>query len=373
MNKLRLSKSVVGKEEINAVVKVLENEYLGMGDQVKEFEENLSNYLNSNAICVNTGTSALQLAFQAIGLMPGDEVLVQSLTYVATYQAISATGAIPISCEVSSDTLTIDIDDARNKISKRSKAIVPIHYAGGVGDLDAIYKFARENKLRVVEDAAHAFGTRYKGDLVGSFGDICCFSFDGIKNITSGEGGAVVTKDNQVIDRIKDARLLGVMNDTDNRYKGKRSWEFDVQEQGWRYHMSNIMAAIGLVQLNRFPEFIKRRQRFAVIYQEAFEKSNDIKLIKHDYKEVVPHIFTIQVKSSIRDVIREGLNDLGIQTGFHYYPNHLLSKYKREGVFLPRTEAICDSLITLPLHPDLEEKEILFIANQVKSLISANS
>ena len=367
---LKLSKSVIGIEEINAVTKVLEKEYLGMGDNVKEFEDLLTSYFKTPAVCVNTGTSAIHLALQAIGIGYGDEVLVQSLTYVATYQAISATGAKAISCEVYPDTLTINLEDAKRKISSKTKAILPVHYGGGAGDLDELYKFAKDYSLRVIEDAAHAFGTEYKNQLIGSFRDICCFSFDGIKNITSGEGGAVLTKDEAVLEKIKDARLLGVQKDTDNRYAGKRSWEFDVEHQGWRFHMSNIMAAIGVEQFKKFSIFKERRQTLAKIYQSQLLNFPNIKILDHDYENIVPHIFTIQVDPTKRDELKKVLDTEIIQTGFHYFPNHLLTKFKIDGLSLPYTEKIHKTLVTLPLHPDLKDEDVLFISNTIKNYLN---
>ncbi len=366
---LRLSKSVIGIEEINAVTKVLEKEYLGMGDNVREFEELLTLYFNRPSVCVNTGTSAIHLALQALGVGSGDEVLVQSLTYVATYQAITATGATPIPCEINPDSLTIDLEEAERKLTTKTKVILPVHYGGGVGDLDSLYEFAKKNNLRVVEDAAHAFGSLYQDKLVGSFGDICCFSFDGIKNITSGEGGAILTDDEMVLERIKDARLLGVQKDTDKRYSGKRSWEFDVEFQGWRYHMSNIMAAIGVEQFKKFPYFKTKRQDLAKLYQLEFLNLEQIKILDHNYQEIVPHIFTIQVDSDKRDELKEFLSVKGVQTGVHYFPNHLLSKFKIEGLKLSLTEKLHKTLITLPLHPDLTEGDVKTISKLIKDFL----
>lgn len=267
MNKLiRLSKSCLSESEKQAVLKVLDKEFLGMGAETQEFENLLGEYFGRDTVCINTGTAALQLALQACGIGQGDEVLVQSLTYLASFQAISATGAKPISCDVEEEFCSIDIKDAERRITKNTKAIMPVHYGGQPGNLDAIYEFAKRYNLRIIEDAAHAFGTTYNSKKVGSFGDIVCFSFDGIKNITSGEGGCVVTSDKNVLNRISDLRLLGVENDTNKRYSGERSWEFDVTEQGWRYHMSNIMAAIGIEQLKRFPEMAQKRQSLAKLY-----------------------------------------------------------------------------------------------------------
>ena len=240
----------MGIEERTSVDHVLKKEFLGMGDEVRQFEEMLEDFFGRPALCVSSGTSALHLSLQALGIGPGDEVLVQSLTYVASFQAISAVGAIPVACDVDPETLCIDLNDANKLITSKTKAIMPVHYSGGVGSLKEVYDFANVNNIRVIEDAAHAFGTIYKGKKVGGFGDISCFSFDGIKNITSGEGGCVVTNDRSVLQKISDARLLGVEKDTEMRFSGNRSWNFDVKIQGWRYHMSNIMAAIGIQQLN---------------------------------------------------------------------------------------------------------------------------
>ena len=269
---IRLSKSVIGEEEKTAVIKVLEKEFLGMGEEVDIFEKKLSEVFKRSTVCVSSGTSAIQLSLEACNIGKGDEVLVPSLTYVATFQAIKATGAIPIPCDVNEDDLLIDIKDASLKITNKTKAIIPVHYTGGVGNLNGLYAFAQKNKIRVIEDAAHAFGTIYNSNLIGSIGDIVCFSFDGIKNITSGEGGCIVSNDKKIIQRVQNSRLLGVENDSQSRYKNSRSWDFNVSRQGWRYHMSNIMAAIGIEQLKKRELFFSKRKLLAFKYDQLFEK-----------------------------------------------------------------------------------------------------
>jgi dTDP-4-amino-4,6-dideoxygalactose transaminase len=366
---IRLSKSSIGDEEIRAVVSVLKEEFLGMGSYVNNFEDELSNYFQSPALCVVNGTSALQLALQACGIGADDEVLVQSLTYVASFQAISATGAVPVACDVSKETITIDLVDAESKITEKTKAIMPVHYSGGVGDLKSIYDFAKKHNLRVIEDAAHALGSTYNGKKIGSFGDVICFSFDGIKNITSGEGGCIVSKDKLVIEKIKDLRLLGVIKDSDKRAKGERSWEFDVKEQGWRYHMSNIMAAIGSVQLKRFPEFIAKRRSLAKNYELLLTVQDEIITLKNNYDDVVPHIFPIILPKNInRNLLRDNLNELNIQTGLHYFPNHKLSFY-RKNIILKNTNELCERIITLPLHIDVSFLDQEYVISQLIKLI----
>jgi dTDP-4-amino-4,6-dideoxygalactose transaminase len=368
---IRLSKSTITDDEKRAVMGVLDREYLGMGDEVHQFEQKLSEFFGRPAICVVNGTASLHLACQAVGLKSGDEVLVQSLTYIASFQAISATGARPVSCDIDHNSLTFNWRDAEKRLTENTKAIMPVHYAGGVGDIEGIYSFAKHNGLRVIEDAAHAFGSTHNGIRVGGFGDVACFSFDGIKNITSGEGGCIVTDDISVIEKVRDARLLGVEHDTSRRYAGERSWEFDVSAQGWRYHMSNIMAAIGMEQFKRFPVLMQKRQLLARRYDKLLAANSAITFIKHDYNNIVPHIYVVRVKGLIdREALRAAMHDVGIQTGVHYKPNHLLSMYNT--LYVPSlgvTESIYPTLITLPLHADMSVSDVDFVCDKLCSFI----
>ena len=369
---IRLSKSCISDAEKCAVMGVLDREYLGMGAEVQQFEQALTDFLGRTAVCVCNGTAALHLALQACGIGPGDEVLVQSLTYVASFQAISATGAKPVPCDIDPDTLTLDWQDAEKRLTSRTKAVMPVHYSGGVGALDDIYAFAKKYGLRVIEDAAHAFGTLYQDRRVGGFGDIVCFSFDGIKNITSGEGGCIVTDDPSVLKKIKDARLLGVERDTEKRYSGERSWEFDVTTQGWRYHMSNIMAAIGLVQLKNFPEKASKRQRLARFYDKYLNFHPRIKTFCKDYSNVVPHIYVIRIPDLTgRNLLQSKLLESAIQTGIHYLPNNILSFYSDPTQpSLTITETVFSELLSLPLHPDLSEKDVKYVCTKLVEFLT---
>jgi dTDP-4-amino-4,6-dideoxygalactose transaminase len=368
---IRLSKSVVGEAEIEAVASVMRRGFLGMGKEVQLFEEELSAFLNSRGVvCVNTGTAALQLALQAIGVGLGDEVLVPSLTFVASFQAIAATGATPVACDVNEANGLLDIADAAKRVTAKTKAIMPVHYASHVGDLEAVYSFAAKNNLRVVEDAAHAFGCEYQGNRIGAIGDIVCFSFDGIKNITSGEGGAIVSGDQAVLAYVQDARLLAVEKDSEKRYAGLRSWDFDVKEQGWRYHMSDIMAAIGRVQLVRFGhEFKPKRIELAKLYRKLLTGVNGLKLFEATPEGVVPHIFSVRVLNGKKEIVREALIEKDIQVGVHYKPNHLLTKFGGGKVALPVSEQLYQELLTLPLHPELTETQVESIVNIIKNTL----
>lgn len=361
---IRLSKCSISENEINSVVDVLKKENLGMGSNVIDFENSIKDFLDTDmdVVCVNSGTAAIHLALLCLGIGDGDEVLVPSLTYVATYQAISATGAKPISCEVLADTLFLDVTDASQKLTSNTKAILPVYYASSGKGISEVYAFAKSNGLRVVEDAAQAFGSLVDGVNVGSTGDVVCFSFDGIKNITCGEGGALLSKDPKVIQIARDSRLLGVEKDTEMRSKGSRSWDFDVNFQGFRYHMSNINASIGVEQLKRIHEFKKRRQSIVSQYNLKLGRIENVKSLSFEFEEIMPHIFVLLVEK--RDALRAELLHSGIECGIHYKPNHLLSKYLMESN-LPVTEGLYQQVITLPCHVDLTDDEVHQVCEKV--------
>jgi dTDP-4-amino-4,6-dideoxygalactose transaminase len=373
---LRLSRSVVGREEAEAVTRIIMEEgYLGMGAEVQRLEAEIAAYLGvaaANVSCVNTGTAALHLAVQA-AVPQGGEVLVQSVTYVASFQAIRAAGAVPVACEALPASVTIDLDDAARRLTPRTRAIMPVHYAGYAGDLDAVYAFADRHGLRVIEDAAHAFGSSHRGRLIGSFGDIVCFSFDGIKNITCGEGGAIVSADPAVNAAVKDARLLGVERDTEKRFTGQRSWNFDVTAQGWRYHMSNIMAAIGRVQLRRLPqEFAPARRRLSALYRELLQDTPGVALLETDAEGTVPHIMAVRITDGRRDTLRGLLDGEGLTTGLHYRPNHLHTLFGGASRSLPVSERLEKELLTLPLHPALSEDDVRAVCTRLRTFMQEN-
>ena len=220
-------------------------------------------------------------------------------------------------------------------------------------------EFARKHNLRLIEDAAHSFGCKNLGRRIGSFGDVVCFSFDGIKNITSGEGGAVVTANPDTIQKVSDARLLGVQKDSEKRYAGKRSWVFDVVDQGYRYHMSNIFAAIGKVQLKRLePEFAPKRRHVANLYVSLLKDNPAVKLTKMDYtNDIIPHIFVIRIMNGTRQLVEDEFRKRDIQFGVQYRPNHELTYFKAD-YHLPVTEEVYDEVLSLPMHPELTDDEV---------------
>jgi len=367
---VQLSKPSVSSREIKSVEKVILSGYLGMGPKTKEFENDLSNFFDRQVVCTSSGTSALHIALQAIQSPNNkkNEVLVPSLTYAASYQAICGAGLIPISCDINPKTLNICFKDMQKKMNRKTLAIMPVHYSGDPSGINKINSFAKKYKIRVVEDAAHAMGSFYKNKLVGSFGDIACFSFDGIKNITCGEGGAIVSNDAAVLARASDIRTLGIIGDSARRTEKKRSWTFDIEEQGYRYHMSDINAAIGVIQLKRFPSFQIKRRLLAKNYDEIFKNSPFISTFKRNYDEVTPHIYAVKlVESNSREELQNYLLANGIQTGYHYFPNHLLTFFQKKGEVLPVVEGIFPDLLTLPSHVGVSKKDVKLIHEAINS------
>lgn len=245
---------------------------------------------------------------------------------------------------------------------------MPVHFASDSSYISKVYEFAKKYNLRVIEDAAHSFGGSRDGQKIGSSGDVICFSFDGIKNITSGEGGAIVTGDKNLAQRAKDARLLGVEKDTEMRFQGGRSWVFDVKHQGYRYHMSDIMAALGREQLKKADVLVNRRKHLVQIYLKELCGIPEVKPLELDYKEIGSHIFVVKILTKNRDEISKELQAMGVATGIHYYPNHLLSLYKTN-YKLPVTEKAMEQMMTLPLHPDLSDDDIRYVCQCLRQLL----
>ncbi|MDR1233912.1 MAG: DegT/DnrJ/EryC1/StrS family aminotransferase [Holosporales bacterium] len=361
---IRLSSPWFGDEEIEAAAIVLRSQKVSMGNEVKQFEIELSEFFqNYNVTCVSSCTAALQLALQAFEIGAGDEVLVPTFTFVATFQAISATGAKPIPCDIDLDDAFIDVDDADSKITSKTKAIVPVPFAGCDRKMWKVQELAQRNGLSVIVDAAHCFGHE---DLSPS--DIVwCFSFDAIKNVSCIDGGAIVTTNQKITDKVKDVRLLGVIDDTDKRFHGKRSWDFDVTEQGWRYHMNDLCAAVGRAQLAKFPVIRERRRNNARIYMEHLRNIPNIQLFPIDVERTVPHIFPIIIKDGLRNVLQKSLMESGIETGVQYKPNHLLTYY-RPPYNLPKAMQLYESILSIPVHPMLTEEDVMFIVDNIKHL-----
>lgn len=363
---LPVSRPSIGPDELEEVRKVFETGWLGLGSVVFEFENALKEYLGAeNVIAVNSGTTALHVALDAFGISEGDEVIVPSLTFCASIQAITALKAIPVFCEIDPITLNIDIDDVKRKITRKTKAVMPVHYCGNACDMDALLDTGRENNIIIVEDAAHAFGSSYKGRKIGSFGDVTCFSFDPIKNITCGEGGAVVLSDNDIAEEIRRKRILGIDKDTWHRYRNERSWFYEVTTQGYRYHMSNINAAIGLAQLKKLDAFTKRKKDIVSRYNEELSKIEGISVLKWDMSETAPFTYIIRVHNGRRDEMMDFLAGRGVGTGVHYIANHIQPFFSPYSCTMPVTEKTWREILTLPLYCDMTDEDVELVVDSV--------
>ncbi len=364
----------VGVDTLKHLTDALDVGWLGMGAATKEFEERIAAYLgleNRYVVCTNTGTSALHVALLAAGVGPGDEVITPSFNYVADHQAIRATGAEVVMCDIRDDDLGIDAASAAALITPRTKAIVPLHFAGipcAIGDVRAL---AREHGLRVIEDACHAFGSTVGGRPIGSEGDLQFFSFDPVKVMTSIDGGCVVTGDRDEVERLQRLRLLGVDKDTTLRYQNKRAWDYDVVSEGYRYHLTNIMASVGISQIKRVDEFVASRRAVCERYSAAFDGLPGLRVLRRGYGDVSPFIYSLRVQGGRRAALIEHLAARGVDVGVHFVPVHRHTYFSAaRRAPLPVTEAVVDEVLTLPLHSLMAERSVERVIDGVRSFFA---
>ena len=361
---------VIGVDTIKAVVDALHAGWLGMGAVTQAFEDGLARFLGLQdryVLATNTGTSALHLGLLAAGVGPGDEVITPAFNFVADHQAIVAAGAAPVLGDVDDATLGLDPDKAAALIGPRTKAIVPLHFGGVAGRVKELYALAERHRLRVVEDATHAFGTRVDGRAIGSFGDVTCFSFDPVKVITSIDGGAVVVGDAGALERLRHWRFLGIDRETLARYQNSRAWEYDVVSQGFRYHMTNINAAVGLSQLTRVNEFIASRRQACRLYNRLLAGVAGVRCPATDFEDVSPFIYTVRVPAARREGLIEHLRGRGVATGIHFLPAQDFTFLKgcRRGD-LAVTERVTREIVTLPLHTHMTPATVERVATAIR-------
>jgi perosamine synthetase len=363
---LPVSRPSIGQDELMEVQKVFSTGWLGLGSTVFEFENKLKDYLGArHVLAVNTGTTALHIALDAFGIKDGDEVIVPSLTFCASVQVITALGATPVFCEISPNNLNVDVSDIRKRITNKTKAIMPVHYCGQACDMDALMEVRSDYNIVIIEDAAHAFGSSYREKKIGSFGDATCFSFDPIKNLTCGEGGAIALSDDNVAELIRTKRILGIDKDTWHRYRNERAWFYEVTTQGYRYHMSNINAAIGIAQLTKFRSFIQRKKAIVQKYNDAFMKIDGLNILSWNLNETAPFTYIIRVLNGAREDLIAFLTERGVGTGIHYIPNHLQPFFKAFTTSLPVTEQIGEEILTLPLYYDMTDGQVSTVIEAV--------
>ena len=355
----------IDQEEIDAVTEVLKSKWIGLGLKTEEFEKQFAKFIGMNyAVGLNSGTAALHLAVKALGIDSG-EIIVPAITFVTTAFAATYNNAVPIFADVYEDTLNIDVDDIKRKITPKTKAIIPVHYGGHSAEMDEINEIAKEHNLKVIEDAAHACGGKYKGRMCGSLSDISCFSFHPVKNLATCDGGMLVTNDKDVDQKVKDLRWCGISKGTFERTKKKYSWYYEVTDVGYKFHMNDIIAAIALVQLKKLRKNNARREEITKIYNENFQKLNWIETpVEKDYVESSHHNYVIKVAK--RDKFIEFLSDNGISTSVHYMPLHLQPVFKNMKADVPVAEKVWKRIVTLPLYPDMTDKDVELVVKTVK-------
>ena len=362
-----VSKPLLSTKEINHIEKVFETGWLGLGSVTRDFENKLKNYINSkNIVATNTGTTAIHLAIDSYRIGKGDEVIVPSMTYAAGIQAIISSGATPVFVDCQKQNLLIDINDVKKKITEKTKAIMPVHYCGQACDMDELLDIGESKKIKIIEDAAHAIGSKYKEKNIGSFGHATCFSFDPIKVITSGEGGAVSTNDDELSSIMKRKRILGIDKETWSRYKNKRKMFYDVVDVGYRYHMPNFCAAIGIEQLKKIDSFISKRKKICKTYDSTLKNLKNVKPLTIDYESSAPFIYILKIKNNLRPKFIKHLKKAEVDTAVHYIPNHYHSYFKKFfHSSLPVTESVGKEIVTIPLFVELSQNQLSHIINSI--------
>jgi dTDP-4-amino-4,6-dideoxygalactose transaminase len=371
MEKIPVFAPTVGEDTKKHLNEAIDIGWLGMGSASKEFEDKISEFLELDdrfVAVVNTGTSALHIALLTAGVGPGDEVITTSFNYVADHQAIKMTGADVVMCDIRDDNLGIDCKKAEELISKKTKAIIPLHFAGIPCDQEGVFNLAKKYNLRVIEDAMHAFGTEINGKKIGSYGDIACFSFDPVKIVTSVDGGCVIVNSKKELEKLYHLRLLGVDKDTVQRYKNNRAWDYDVVNQGFRYHMNTISAVVGISQIKQTTKFIESRQKTCQRYNDAFGEIHDLKIPQTDFSNISPFIYSLRILNGKRQEIIEHLKNQNIDVGIHFIPVHKHEYFKNSKCGnMDITNKVVDEVLTIPLHSFMKEEFVQRVINGITS------
>jgi len=378
----------IGQEEIDEVVDTLKTGWITTGPKTAQFEREFKEYVKAPyALAVNSATSGMHLALVALGIGPGDEVITTPMTFCATVNVILETGATPVLADIREDG-NIDPASIAEKITTRTRAILPVHIGGLPCDMDAIWAIAREKGLYVVEDAAHAIGTNYKGYPIGAGNpakgyrsDVVCFSFYATKNLTTGEGGMVVTHDQELYDKMKVLCLHGISKDAWDRYSERGNWYYEVMACGFKYNLSDIQSAIGIHQLRKQEEFVKVRERQARQYNEAFAKFPEVEVppdnsdSRHCW-----HLYCLRLNLETLDIdraqfIRE-LHQREIGSSVHFIPIPLHPYYSNflgfKSSHYPKAMQLYPRLVSLPLYPAMTETQVAYVINAVKEIVAAS-
>jgi len=378
-NMLSYNRPSIGKEEIEEVTESLVSGWITTGPKVREFENEVCDYLGCRkAVAVNSCTSALHMALAVENISRGDEVITSPFTFVSTVNVIEYQGAKPVLADINEDTFNLDPVNLEEKINKNTKAIIPVHYGGQSCEMDEIMEISEKYDLKVIEDAAHAFGAEYRGKKVGTVGDYTCFSFYATKNLTTSEGGMITTDHHDKIDELRKLSLHGMSRDAWKRYKTAGSWYYDITSLGFKYNMTDLQASMGLHQLKKFEDMQERRYDIVERYNKSFKKIDEIKIpyVKENMKHAW-HIYSMQIKNEFlkidRDEFIEALKSENIRTSVHFIPIHMHSYYKKKYGYdpedFPISKKVYEGDISLPLYPMMTDLDVDDVINGVKKLI----
>ncbi|HUL29151.1 MAG TPA: DegT/DnrJ/EryC1/StrS family aminotransferase [Thermodesulfobacteriota bacterium] len=390
---LPFSQPVIGEEEINEVVEVLQSGWITTGPKVKQFEQEFADYIGCrHAIAVNSCTAALHLALEAIGIQAGDEIITSPMTFAATGEVIRYFNAKPILVDIDPVTMNLDVELLKRVVKNKSggedrarlKAILPVHYAGYPCDMQPLMALASEHNLKVVEDAAHAFPARYKGKMIGTIGDMTCFSFYATKNITTGEGGMITTENEAFAERMRIMSLHGISKDAWKRYTAEGSWYYEIIAPGYKYNLTDIAGALGIAQLRKADIFWERRAQIANRYRDAFEALPEIDIpikektdagtngSKHSW-----HLYVVKLNlerlTIDRNAFIEELKSRGIGTSVHFIPLHIHPYYLRVFGYKPEDFPVAyhtyQRIISLPIYAKMTDRDVEEVIGAVSDVI----
>jgi len=373
----------VDLEDIKAVVRVLKSDWLTQGPKIKEFEQALCKYTGVKyAVAVSSGTAALHIGALAAGIKKGDEVVTSPITFVATANCVLYCGAKPVFADVQKDTVNIDPGEIKKKITSRTKAIIPVHFAGQPCDLREIRSIARKYGLLVIEDAAHALGAEYMGKKIGSclYSDMAILSFHPVKSITTGEGGAVLTNNKALYEKLAALRTHGITRE-ELRYPSQPpntagAWYYEQQELGFNYRITDIQCALGLSQLKKLDRFIGQRRAIASVYTKLLEKVPGLVLpAEQDHVKSAWHLYPVRIDAgadtlAIRKKIFDGLRAKGVGAQVHYIPVYWQPYYRDLGFaagLCPNAEGYYAAAVSLPIYPDLTEAQVRYVVGALKN------
>ncbi len=366
-------KQTIDQDDIQAVVDVLKSDFLTTGPKIAEFEQTVADYVGAKyAVAISNGTSALHAACFAAGIEPGDEVITTPLTFAASANCVLYCGGTPVFADVDPKTYNIDPEDIQRKITGRTKAIIAVHLAGQPCDMDAIHSIAREHGLIVIEDGAHALGSVYKGKKVGSMSDMTTFSFHPVKPITTGEGGMIVTDNEDFYKKMILFRSHGITRDDSMMTRNDGPWFYQQFNLGYNYRITDIQCALGCSQMKKLDRFLARRKEIVARYNEAFADCDNI-ITPYQLSDTESgwHLYIVQVKKCDRRQVFENMREKGIGVNVHYIPVYMHPYYQEHGyenVHCANAEEIYSHIISLPLYPGLTSEQQDYVIDTLKSL-----